>query len=92
MKVIEFPKNRQVENIIRDEKLRTAVQILKFLVENDGEYHIVISRNDAEKLFDSKNLRSSTIITSNYEAIDRTALDYMREYFSVYPIKGNDFD
>jgi hypothetical protein len=89
MKVIEFPKNRQVENIERNEKLEVAIKILKLLVDEGADYHIVIDRKAANELFEGA-LREYTVITSNLEKAEDIRLRF--ENYSIFPLKGNELD
>jgi hypothetical protein len=89
MKVIEFPKNRQVENIERNGKLEVAIKILKLLIDEGAGYHIVIDRKAANELFEGV-LREYTVITSNLEKTKKFALN-SRNY-NIYPIEGNELN
>ena len=58
MRVIQFPKNRQYENKIRNEKLEVAIRILEVLVAGDADFHIVIDSESALKIFEDNNDKS----------------------------------
>ena len=89
MKVIEFPKNRNVENKLRSEKLDIAIKFLKYLVDESVDFHIIIDRNAALELFeDNAKLKDYLIMTTDFEKARHIELD---TNYSIYKIKGNEF-
>lgn len=94
MKVIEFPKNKQVHDQVRNDKLDVAIEFLKYLVGEGAEYHIVINREDATKLFDVSKakgeLRDYLIMTSDFDSGKRLKLS--KENSSVYVLTGDELD
>ena len=89
MKVIQFPKNRNIEIKKNNDKFDTAVKFLKFLVDEGADYHIIVCENDAEKLFEGKT-REYTVITSNAEKAK--GLKFNDNNFTIYPISGDELD
>lgn len=93
MRVIEFPKNKHVENIRRREKYQVAIKLLEILVDEGAEYHIVIDKEDALKIFDAnEKLREYLIMTSDIEKAKILRLLRLEENASIYQIDGNEFD
>jgi len=90
MKVIEFPKNRNVENKLRDDKLEVAIKFLKYLVGEGADFHIIIDRNAALELFeDNAKLKDYLIMTTDFEKARHIKLD---TNYKIYKIEGNEFD
>lgn len=87
MKVIEFPKNRQMGLKKRNKKLNVAIELLQYLVNGGADFHIVISKEQAEKLYDG-DLRKYTVITSNLE--EAKNLNISSNNYSIYPIEGDE--
>lgn len=89
MKVIEFPKNKQAKIKLVNSKFDTSVDILRYLVESGADYHIVIDREYAEKIF-NKCKREYTVITSNVDkAMELVLYD---ENFNIYAVQGDELD
>lgn len=89
-RVIEFPKNRHIEIIRRDEKLQVAIKVLEFLVDEGADFHIVINKEDSLKLFeDNGKLREFLIMTS--DADKGQGLRIESKNSTVYEIDGNEF-
>lgn len=89
MNVIDFPKNRQIEIKQINSKFDATVDILRYLVENGADYHIVIDREYAEKIFD-KCKRKYTVITSNADKAMKLVLE--DENFNIYAVQGDELD
>jgi hypothetical protein len=91
MRVIEFPKNRHVEKIKRNEKLQVAIKMLEYLVDEGADFHIIINKEDALKLFDDNGrFREYLIITNDLDKGKRLKTDSKNSM--VYEIDGNEFD
>mgnify|MGYP000903907167 CR=1 FL=1 len=44
MKVIEFPKNKEIAEKLKNNKLDVAIGILELLSEEGSDYHILVSK------------------------------------------------
>lgn len=91
MKVIEFSKNRYVENIKKSERLDVAIKFLEYLVDEGADFHIVINKEAALKLFEDNDgkLREYLIMTSNLEKARNIKID---KNACVYVIEGDELD
>ena len=90
-KVIEFPKNKEMENDLKYEKLEIAIKMLKFLVDEGADFHIILNRKDTLKLFEySNNIRDYLILTSNLEIAKN--LEINNKIPNLYELIGNEFD
>lgn len=91
MKVIEFPKNRQVENQLRHKKLEVAMKLLEAIIDDGAEYHIVINREDTLKLFEySSKIGDYLIMTSDVETAKKIKIDNKK--CCVFEIKGDEIE
>lgn len=90
-KVIEFPKNKQYEANKCNDKLEVAYQFLQSLINRGGEFHILISHKDAEKLFDG-DIKDFTVITSNLDELEHSNYFLLKNNFSVYQLEGDELD
>lgn len=89
-KIIQFPKNRNVEVIQRKRKYKSAVYFLDYLTKMGADYHIVITKADACAFFDKDELTDYVVLSSN---LDKSRdVDLFQFGISIYPIKGGEFD
>jgi len=89
MKVIQFPKNKIKENRDRIDKLEVAYKVLKYLVEEGKEFHIVVTKESAEELFEIPSSKYNYVtITSSLGEADNIKL-HNNTFF--YPILGDEF-
>lgn len=89
MKVIQFPKNKLKENKERLNKLEVAYKLLKCLVEDGADFHIVVTKESAETLynFPTGEYKYATI-TSDLEEAQKIRLN---DNTFFYPVKGDEF-
>ena len=92
MKVIEFPKNRQYENKIRNEKLNVAIKILELLNSEGCDFRIVINKNAALEIFDLEDYQKEYLIltTSSFEKDRHFKADATNA--ELHAIQGNEVD
>jgi hypothetical protein len=90
MKIIEFPKNI-IENNKRDSKFKVAFKLLKTLVDNGADFHIVVDKKDSLLLFNEEDFgsREYIILTSNLEKAKELSLENKNS--CIFPIKGDEF-
>jgi len=94
MKVIQFPKNRQVEHKIRNQKLDVAIRMLEYLVDIGADFHIVVDVEHGSELFTPKQeWRPDTqhvILSSNKEKVLKLNVNNLNS--SYYCLEGNELD
>ena len=97
-KVIEFPKNREMEIKqmdeecnLRNKKLEVAKAMLEILTEEKADYHIIIKKEDVLKIFENnKGCNEYLMITSNFDTAKRIKIGSKNS--SVYEIKSEELD
>lgn len=86
-KILEFPLKTKNKNETFD-KLDVAYKMLELMNDNGIDFHIVISSEDAENIFDLSNkVGENVILTSNLEK--SKALNIENSLY--FPIKGDEF-
>lgn len=94
MKVIEFPKNKNIEEQKKKDKLEFVRCFLEKLVEEGFDFNIVIDEKATDKFFEisKENQKGSkrkySVLTSNVEAVKTLSLNPSNIY--VYKITGNE--
>lgn len=94
MKVIEFPKDKIKEKLKNERigKLDAACKMLKYLIEEEADFHIVLKIETANKLFEVSEEEMKKydyiILTSNYEESKHIPI----KRSCVYRIKGDEFE
>lgn len=95
MKVIEFPKNRNVIEMERQNKLNVIQTILELIIQEGNDFHIVIDKKSALEIFeDSDNkLKDYFILTTNFEEAQKMKLKMTHTRNSIIQkIIGNELD
>jgi hypothetical protein len=89
-KVIKFPKNELKENKDRLDKLEVAYKMLKRLIGEGHDFHILIATEATKELFATDGLIKSDygILTSNMEEAEEIRIKSDNAIF--YPIKGDE--
>jgi C4-type Zn-finger protein len=91
MKVIQFPQRKIEEKEFRErkDKLEVAYKMLDYLIERGHDFHIIISDEAADELFNRKKKFEYSILTSNFEKIKN--VNIYNKNASYYPIEGDEF-
>lgn len=90
-KVIEFPKNREYEQIQRNKKLDSIQYILDLVIQEGYDFSIVIEKEIADKILsleDGSEIEDILVISTDKE-LNKKILRGDKTY-SV--INGNEFD
>ena len=85
--IIEFPKNKLVNEKLLKDKLEVAYKILDYLTDYGADFQILIESDSARNLFNEEDLnREFVTLTSNLEKSQK-----LKVSTCVYPIKGDEF-
>lgn len=91
-KVIEFPKNREYEQLQKNKQLEFGKLILDLIVTNGGDFSIVVDKETAEKIFrraDGKNFKTELIAVGTSSELNRK-LNKDKISYSVFTGEGLD--
>jgi len=93
IKVIEFPKYKIEEKVEKErlDKLDVAYNMLKYLIEEGHDFHIVISADAVNELFETDKISSDDygILTSNIDKAEKIRIKSDNAIF--YQIEGDEF-
>lgn len=90
MRVIEFPKNREIKQKTLKDKQKVAELLIDFLTDEECDFHIVISRKSAEKLFEMDGYKGDKVIlTSNHKEAKQILPELKKGIF--YLLTGDEF-
>jgi hypothetical protein len=93
MKVIEFPKYKIEEKAEKEKiaKLDVAYKMLKYLIEEGHDFHVVISADAVNELFETDKVCEDDygILTSNFDEAKRIRIKSDNTIF--YKIEGNEY-
>jgi len=90
-KVIEFPKNKNIENQLRYDKLQVAIEWLKYLHGKEVDFSILLDKHSAMELFDAKTekIKDFIIISADIQKVKSYNLNFN---YNLYEIKGTELD
>lgn len=95
IKVIQFPKNRQVVEIERQDKLEVIQKILKLIIEEGNDFHVLIDKKTALEIYEdpTNGLKDYLILTTNFEEAQKMKLKMTQTRNSrIQKITGNELD
>lgn len=89
MNVIQFPITKNMkEKYITNDKLRIAYKLLDFMNDSGIDFHIVVNRETAEKVFELEGIHGyNVILTSNLEKAKNLGIKNP----IYYTISGDEF-
>ena len=91
MKVINFPKNKQYENKLKNNKLEVAISMLEYCNRENIDFSIIIDNKTALDLFDEteeQQIKDYLIITTSFKKNKQLKID--KSNASLYELRGDE--